>query len=207
MFLCLPCFLAFCALVPLCLCPSLPIAGAALCAYLRCRWDSLCFKLFPSSTQAPSEGYRCIFLHFSTSTLPCWPPTKGHSCLIYRKMPDMFPREKKYSCQLWARAGSGGLAEACSGKWWKRLDLSLVAPQDVPLDPSPTSLLYWAYPRLPMAGCWHSSLLPSPLTACALALSHCQEAKLSGLSRMRTNGSKEQLLGQGWWAFWVNSNN
>lgn len=97
------------------------------------------FQLFLSPTLELSRSYRCIFLPFSTSTLPHWPPTKGHSSLMYREVPDMlFPREKKFPCQLWTRAGVGDLlkpvqAAIAPGKLFKRLDLSLVAPYAVPL--------------------------------------------------------------------------
>lgn len=85
-------------------------------------------------------------------------------------MPDMFPREKKYPCQLRARAGVGDLlklaqAAVAPGEWFKKLDLSLAAPHTLPLDPPPTGqdpLSLWACPQPPMACCWLYSLLPLP---------------------------------------------
>lgn len=83
-------------------------------------------------------------------------------------------------------------AAVAPGKLFKRLDLSLVAPHAVPLDLPPTSLSLWACTQPPMVGCWHSSLLPLPTDCWSLALSRCQEARLSVLSRTRTKRSKEQ---------------
>lgn len=59
------------------------------------------FQFFLSPTLELSRSYRCIFLPFSTSTLPQWPPTKGHPSLMYREVPGMlFLRENKSPCQL-----------------------------------------------------------------------------------------------------------